>query len=233
MKKTILLLAAIFAVVAIHAQTAQEIVKKYTVANKLDKMSAISTVKISGKMSMMGMEMPMEMWMKNPDKIRTVVNIQGQEMVTAIDGAKGYTINPMSGSNEPTEIPLSQIEQSKNNIVFYNYMEDYLKKGKLTLEGSENVGDKPAFKMKIEMDGGTTMWVFIDKGSYLMVKGTVNANSNGTAVTADIIFSDFKDNNGVFLPMKQATSANGMEFTMIYDKVEVNIPMEDSLFKLK
>jgi hypothetical protein len=233
MKKSILLVAAIFAVVAIQAQTAEEIVKKYTVANKLDKLSGISTVKITGKMSMAGMEIPMEMWMKNPDKLKTVTNINGQEMVTAIDGTKGFTINPMSGSNEPTEISISQIEQSKNSLVFYNYLEEYLKKGKLTLEGSENVGDKPAFKLKIDMEGGTSMSVLIDKSSYLMVKGTINTNSNGMAVTADIVFSDFKDNSGVFLPMKQTTSANGMEFVMIYDKVEVNIPMEDSLFKLK
>jgi hypothetical protein len=233
MKKSILLLASVFAVVAIHAQTAEEIVKKYTVANKLDKLSGISTVKITGKMSMTGMEIPMEMWMKNPDKLKTVMNLNGQEMVTAINGTKGYTINPMTGSTTPTEMPISQVEQSKNSLVFYNYMEEYLKKGKLTVEGSENVGDKPAFKMKIDIDGGTTMMVFIDKSSYLMVKGTINTNNNGMAVTADIVFSDFKDNGGIFLPMKQTTSANGMEFVMIYDKVEVNIPMEDSLFTLK
>lgn len=233
MKKSILLFAAIFAAVVLQAQNAEEIVKKYTVANKYDKISGIQTVRITGRMSMMGMDIPMEISMKNPDKIRTVMSIQGQEMVTAIDGNIGYTIAPMSGSNEPTEIPLSQIEQSRNNLIFYNYMEDYLKKGKLTLEGSENVGDRPAFKLKINMDAGTTMYAFIDKASYLMIKGTVNTNANGTDVTADIIFSDFKDNDGVFLPMKQTTSMTGMEFVMVYDKVEVNIPMVDSLFKLK
>jgi hypothetical protein len=232
MKKSILLLAAVFAVVAIHAQTAEEIVKKYTVANKLDKLSGISTVKITGKMSMMGTEMPMELWMKNPDKLKQVMSYNGQDIVSAIDGAKGYVINPMSGSNTPTEMPLSQVEQSKNSLIYYNFLDAYLKNGKLTLDGSENVGDKPAFKLKIVMEGGTTMWAFIDKSSYLMVKATVNANSNGVDVVADVIYSDFKDNNGVFLPMKQSTTANGMDFIMIYDKVEVNIPMEDSIFKL-
>jgi hypothetical protein len=232
MKKSILLLAAIFAVAVIHAQTAEEIIKKYTVANKLDKLSAISTVKITGKMSMMGTELPMELWMKSPDKLKQVMSFNGQEIVSAIDGTKGYMINPMSGSTTPTEMPLGQIEQSKNSLVFYNYMEAYLKNGKLTLEGSENVGDKPAYKLKIVMDGGTTMWAFIDKSSYLMVKASVNTSSNGVDVTADILYSDFKDNNGVFLPMKMNTSANGMEIIMIYDKVEVNIPMEDSIFKL-
>jgi outer membrane lipoprotein-sorting protein len=233
MKKSILLLVAVLAFVAVHAQTAEEIVKKYTVANKLDKLSGISTVKITGKMSMMGMDVPVEIWMKSPDKLKTVVNLNGQMMVTAIDGTKGYTINPMAGSTEPTEIPVSQVQQSKNSLVFNNYIEDYLKKGKLTLEGSENVGDKPAYKLKIDMEGGTSMRVFIDKGSYLMVKSTINTSQNGMDVNADIIYSDFKDNNGVFLPMKQTTSTSGMDIAIVYNKVEVNIPMEDSIFKLK
>jgi hypothetical protein len=170
--------------------------------------------------------------MKNPDKLKQVMSFNGQEIITAIDGTKGYTINPMSGSTSPTEIPLSQVEQSKNSLIYYNYLDAYLKKGKLTLEGTENVSDKPAFKLKINMEGGTTMWIFIDKSSYYMVKATINANANGVDVVADVIYSDFKDTNGVFLPMKQSTSANGMDIVMVYEKVEVNIPMEDSIFKL-
>jgi len=233
MKKSILILVAVFVAVAINAQTAEEIIKKYTTANKLDKLSGVSTVKITGKMSMAGMDVPMELFMKTPDKLKTVITFNGQQIVTAIDGTKGYSINPMSGSNDPTEIPINQIEQSKSSLVFYNYMEEYLKKGKLTLEGSENVGDKPAFKMKIDMDGGTVMRAYIDKSSYLMVKSTISGSSNGTAVNADITYSDFKDNNGVFLPMKQSTSTNGMDIVLVYSKVEVNIPMEDAIFKLK
>jgi len=45
--------------------------------------------------------------------------------------------------------------------------------------------------------------------------------------------TDYTDNNGVFLPMKTTTSANGMEFIVSFDKVEVNLPMDDSIFQLK
>ena len=33
--------------------------------------------------------------------------------------------------------------------------------------------------------------------------------------------------------MKTTTSAQGMDIVMVFDKVEVNVPMEDSIFKLK
>ena len=77
------------------------------------------------------------------------------------------------------------------------------------------------------------MYMFIDKESYLLQKSSINVNQNGMSVTVDSFPSDYKDNNGVFLPMKTTTSASGMEFVITFDKVEVNIPMDDSIFKIK
>jgi len=72
----------------LNAQTLDEIVKKYSIANKLDKVSGLSTVKITAKMSMMGMDMTMEMWMKNPNKIKTVTSVQGQDIIAVLTGKR-------------------------------------------------------------------------------------------------------------------------------------------------
>lgn len=226
MKKSILLFVALLAVVMVNAQTIEEIVKKYTAANNLDKMAGTSSVKITGKMTAMGMDMTMEMWMKNPDKMRMVMSVMGQEVISIIDGKKGYTI---AGGAEPVEMSLSQVEQNANQNIFNNYLDGYLKKGALTYIGSENVGDKPAYKIKVVVDASTTLTMFIDKASNLLVK-TSASNAEGSA---DITYTDYKDNQGVIIPMKTITSAQGMEMVMIFEKVEVNIPMDDSLFKLK
>jgi hypothetical protein len=229
MKKSILLFVALLTVVMVNAQTVEEIVKKYTAANKLDKMAGTSTVKITGKMSAMGMDLPVEMWMKNPDKMRMVMNMMGQEVVTIIDGKKGYTINPMTGSSAPVEMPQNQVDQNANQNIFNNYMEGYLKKGAITYQGNENVGDKPAYKLKINVDASTTLTMFIDKATNLLVK-TSASTAQGNS---DVTYFDYKETNGVFLPMKTITSSQGMEMVMIFEKVEVNIPMDDALFKLK
>ena len=233
MKKVVIFLTGLLVTCVINAQTLDEIVKKYSEANKQDKISAMSTIKITGKMSAMGMDLPLEMWMKNPNKIKTVTNFNGQEMVSVFDGTKGYSINPMTGSADPVEMTPDQVKQTQNSNFFQNYMENYLKEGKLALDGEENVNDKPAFKIKANLDGGNSTYMFIDKSSYLLVKTTTTVNSGGTAVTVDSYPSDYKETNGILLPMKTTSSAQGMDFTIIFDKVEVNLPMEDSLFKLK
>jgi outer membrane lipoprotein-sorting protein len=233
MKRLVFVLAGLIAISAINAQSLEEIVKKYSAANKQDKVAAMSTIKITAKMSMMGMELPMEMWMKNPNKIKTVTNMNGQEMISVFDGVKGYQINPMTGSTDATVMTPEQAKQTQNSNVFQNYMENYLKNGQLSLEGEEKVNDKPAFKIKASLEGGNTVNIFIDKESYLMVKTSTTINQGGNTITADSYMTDYVDNNGVLLPMKTTTSAGGMEFVVNFTKVEVNIPMDDSIFKIK
>lgn len=233
MKRLILSLTGLFVFILMNAQSLEEIVKKYSVANRLDKITTLSTIKITGKMSMMGMEMPMEMWMKNPNKIKTVTNMNGQEIVSVFDGERGYQINPMAGSNSPVEMTPEQAKQTLNSSIFQNYMFKYFKNGQLSFEGEEKVNEKPAFKLKANIEGGDITYLFIDKESYLLVKTSTNVNQAGTSVIVDSFPTNYTENNGVFIPMKTTTSASGMEFTLTFDKVEVNIPMEDSIFKVK
>jgi len=233
MKKLFLFTTCLLAAVMINAQTLDEIVKKYTEVNKLDKMSNFKTLKITASMSMMGQEMPLEMWMKNPNKIRTVTNFGGQEMIQAYDGVKGYMVNPMAGSSDPVEMTEDQAKSLIKSNIFQNYMADYLKDGKLTLEGEESVNGKPAFKIKAVVSPEATATMFIDKSSYFLVKTSADVNQGGQVMTVESYPSDYTETNGVVLPMKTTTSVSGMDFVMNFTKVEVDIPMEDSIFTIK
>jgi hypothetical protein len=233
MKKFVFILAGLVAFSTINAQSIDEIVKKFSEANHYDKIAGMSSIKITAKMSMMGMELPMEMWMKNPDKVKTVTSFNGQDIISVFDGTKGYSINPMTGSSDPVEMTPEQVKQTQNSNMFKNQLVGYLKDGKLTLEGEENVSDKPAFKLKATLDGGNSTLMFIDKGSYLLVKTTTTMNQGGQDITVDSYPSDYKEMDGILLPMKTTSSAQGMDFTLVFDKVEVNLPMNDTIFKVK
>jgi outer membrane lipoprotein-sorting protein len=235
MKKLFLITTCLLAVVAINAQSLDEIVKKYSDANKLDQISNKQTIKIFANISMMGMEMPMEMWMKKPNKIKTVTNMNGQEMIQVFDGEKGYTVNPMMGSTDPVEMTPEQVTDIQKNNIFQNYLDTYLKKGQLTLEGEESVNGKPAFKIKATLDGGTSASLLIDKDSYLLLKTTTDVTQEGMAMTIESVPSDYTDYNGVFLPMKTTSTVSGMDMEIVttFTKVEVDIPIDDSVFKIK
>jgi len=126
-----------------------------------------------------------------------------------------------------------QIKQADRNNMFNNYMARYLSEGKLTLEGEENVNGKPAFRIKTDLDGTGSATMFIDKSSYLIVKTIATVNQGGMDMTVESFPSDYTETSGILVPMKTTTSASGMEIVTTFTKVEVDVPMEDSVFKIK
>ena len=233
MKKIVFLLTGLIAVAVINAQSLDEIVKNYSVAMKTDKLASVTSIKITGKMSPMGMEMPMVIFMKNPNKIKVIYSFNGQDMVTVFDGEKGYMINPMMGSSDPVELTGDQLAQVQKNNAFKNELINYFKNGQLTLEGEENVNNKPAFKLKVNV-GNSPIFMFLDKGSFMLVKTSATVEQMGTSMNVDSYITDYVDIEGVVMPKKTTSMANGMEAAVItFDKIEVNIPMEDSVFKVK
>ena len=234
MKKLMLLMAGLITASVINAQSLDVIMKNYAAAMKSDELAKITSIKITGKMSAMGMEMPMVMYMKNPNKIRVTYSFNGQEMVSVFDGEKGYMINPMMGSGEPVELTGEQLKQVQNNNVLKNELLNYYNKGQVTLEGQEDVNGKPANKLKINMEGANPIFMYLDKSTNLLVKNTATVDQMGTAMTIDSYMTDYVDIDGVVMPKKTTAMANGMEAAVIsFDKIEVNIPMEDSVFKVK
>lgn len=233
MKKLIFIMAGLIMMSVISAQTLDEIVKKYTEANMLGNLANLKTIKITANMSMQGMEMPMVLWMKNPDKIKSITTFNGQDMIQVFDGQKGYIVSPMTGSSEPVEMTPEQVKQTLRSNMFQNFLANYFKDGNLTLVGEENVNDKPAYKIKAAVEGGTIIDLFIDKNSYLLVKTSTTANVNGMNITMDSYPSDYTITNGLMIPMKTTTSAQGMDIQINFTKVEVDVPMADSIFKIK
>jgi hypothetical protein len=168
MKKLIFILTGLILTSFLNAQSLEDIIQKYTVANKLDKISEIKTLKLTGKTLVMG-----------------------------------------------------------NEIL------QYMKDGHLTLDGEESINNKPAFRLKAIPEGGTVVNIFIDKNLYQVVKSIVNSTLGGTPATVVSFPSEYTETNGVVLPMKTSVSVMGMDMVTTFSKVEVDIPIEDSVFKLK
>jgi len=222
-------------VIIINAQSLEDIINKYTIANNLDSISRFKTIKVTAttksKLSFIMTEMFTETWMKNPDKIKTVTSVNGQDILQVFDGEKGYTI---IASKKPIEMTSEMMEDFAKNNLFQNHITNYLKNGQLTLEGEDIVNGKPAFKLKVTLDGGNNGYMYIDKDSFLLGKMVAfSDNKRGMANTFESYLTDYTETNGILLPMKTTTTANRMEVVTTITKVEFDIPIGDSEFKVK
>lgn len=234
MKRLFIAVAGLIAFTSIiSAQSLEEIIKRYSSAIKADQLANVSTIKITGKMSSMGMEMPMVMQMKKPNKIRVSYSFSGQELISVFDGQKGYMVNPMTGSSAPVELTGDQLKQVQNNNVFNNQIQDYFNAGVMTLEGSEDVKGRPAFKIKAVPQGSNPVIIYIDKETFLPVKTSTSVEQMGTTMNVESFMTDYVEVKGVVMPKKTTAMANGMEAAIIsFDNIEVDIPINDAVFSI-
>src|SRR5258706_7176536 len=102
MKKLLLSVCALFIAVAASAQTADEIIEKHIKAlGGKEKMSAVHSMKATGKMKMGPMEVPVTLTKSRPGQVRMDFTVQGMTGTQAYDGATGWSVMPFMGKKEP------------------------------------------------------------------------------------------------------------------------------------
>ena len=225
---------------AAFAQTTpsvDELVNKNIAARGgVEKLKAIQSVKVTGKgIAMNGLELPMTVVLKRPGLMRTELSLQGRMIVQAFDGTDSWSINPMTGSDEPQKAAADESKQARNRAesTFDGFLMDYKSKGiKVELVGKEDVEGAPAYKLKLTTKDGDVIYNYLDVGTYLDVKTTANVKQMGQEMEVDSYPSDYKSVNGVMMAhtIDQRVGGNSV-MKLVMDKVETNVPIDDAVFK--
>ena len=234
MKKLFILLPAILFATVCSAQTLDEVVNKYYAANGTEQLEKASTIYLEGRVNQMGTEMPMIINNKKPDKVKVVITYNGMEIITLFDGVKGYMMNPLMGLTEPMELTAEQLPSVQEYNLFRNDIMDAFRAGKLKLEGEESVNGKPAYKLTLTDESGSVRTVFIDKESFLTVKTAQKVSQMGQEMEVESYIKEVQDINGVKFPKVITQMVNGAEMgALMFDKIEIDKEIPDSLFTMK
>jgi outer membrane lipoprotein-sorting protein len=229
-------LIVVFVAALAHAQTAEEIVAKNLKAKGgVEKLKAMNSVKITGKISAQGMEFPMTTWARRPNLIRREMTIQDKRVVSAFDGTTVWGINPMmTGSDDPQEMTGPMAQMTKDDADFDGVLVDYKEKGhKVELVGTETLDGKKVHHLKITKKNGQVQHYYIDADSGLEVRtvGSVQMGPTTTEVTTDL--ANYQVVDGLSVPFSMKQSANGAVVAEVkIDKVEFNLPIDDTMFKM-
>jgi outer membrane lipoprotein-sorting protein len=226
------------AALAQDAPSVDDLVAKNVAARGgADKLKSIQTVKVMGTMTApTGMQLPLTISVKRPGMIRTEMNLQGTAIVQAFDGTHAWSINPMTGSNEPTQAGENESQNVRNSADSFmdGPLTDYKARGtKVELAGKEDVNGSPAYKLNLTTKQGMEMTVYLDAKSYLEVRSTGKVSQMGQQMVVDSYPTDYKPEGGVLMAHTIESKVNGTPMMkMSMSKVEVNVPLDDSLFKM-
>lgn len=238
MKRALLLLFILFAGLSTQAQTVDEILKKYLETTGGEQnWKALKTMKATGKMSMMGMDLDFNMTSKTPNKMHMVIKVQGQEIVQAYDGVDAWMLNPLMGGKEPVKIPEEQAKEMTEQEMEDRFI-DYKKKGhEVKLLGKEEVEGTTCFKIELVKNKhndkeDVTEIHFFDAENFVPIL-TVSYARSGPQKGQEVktYLSDYQEVNGLMIPFSTEAKVNGQTMQkMTLQKVTLNESVEDALF---
>lgn len=245
----VIVLAVLVAGVAatVSAQTVDELIARNLAARGgLDKLKAITTMKMSGKLVTQGQEMQIVFWMKRPSLVLQEMTFQGQKMIQgqktfqgqkiirAFDGQKAWMLNPFLGSSTPQEIPGPESSLMKDNSDFDGPLIDYKAKGtRIDLVGPDTVNGAKAYRLKVTRKGGGTTDIYLDAESGLEIKLVNEIDQGGQKLKIETLPSNYKPVSGVLMPHAIKSLVNGqVQAEVTIESIEIGIPIEDSLFKM-
>lgn len=235
MKKLFLLIAGFISFVA-NAQTADEIVQKYSTGiGGLDAFNKVSSAKLTGSVLVQGMELPVTTQIINGKAMRVDVEVEatGQSVVNVYYNGAGWKINPFAGASEATDVSGSELGEFKSQAYLASPLMDYKSRGySIELAGEEDVEGIKTYKIKLNnKDEGKETTYFISKDDYSLIKSTGTRDIQGQEVEIETYYSDYKDFDGLKFSMTRRQETGGQELQSIsFSNVELNVPVDEKIF---
>ncbi len=233
---------AVLYVTPVAAQSVDDLIAKNLQARGGEaKLRATTTMRLTGKVSVQGMELPMIVTAKRPNMMRQEMQIQDKKVVTAFDGEKAWMINPMMGAEAPQEVQGPQGDMTREQSDFDGPLMDYKAKG-TTVElvkgdspdGTEKLADgSKVYKLKVTRKGGRIQYIYLDAESGIEVKTINQIEQGGQNFSIETELSDYRPESGLMVPHSVRNIMNGQPLMqMTVDKVEFNVPIENAFFKM-
>jgi len=238
MKKTLLSVCALFLAVVASAQTADEIIDKHIKAlGGLEKLKAVQSMKMTGKMKAGPMEFPATMVKARPELFRMDFTVQGMTGTQAYDGTTGWSVMPFMGKKDPETMNEDMQKSMKEEADFDGPLIDYKSKGnKVEYVGKEEVEGSPAYKLHLTTKSGTESNLYIDADTYLLIKSESKRKIQGQEVESETIIGDYKEVGGLMFPhsmeMRRKGAPAGASQAIVVEKYELNTKVDAAQFKM-
>lgn len=234
-KTAFLILILSFSVFA-KSQTVAEVLAKYIAYTGGEAhWKNVQTIVISGTYTYGGMAFPFTSYSKRPDRYKFVVPFGGKYFAQAFDGKQGWKIDAFKGETKKTILTGTPARAMLNeaDVALEPPFMAYGKKGhQAILEGEDTASGVRCYKVTfIQATGETETYFFDVKNGALLKKTAVSKNSELEGAVLQTVYSDYRTVNGIRLPFKAASSANGqMVLVIVLKKVLFNKPLPDKLF---
>ncbi|HUX07243.1 MAG TPA: hypothetical protein VMX35_08015 [Acidobacteriota bacterium] len=232
-------LLVLMAVAVADAQTAEEIIAKAVDAmGGAEVLKAINTSRVIGRFSIpsYGLNLPMEVFSKRPNKKKIMLDFEGQQFIRCTNGTVAWQINPMDGITEPT--PLNAYSTRLFNMTASSdafYFDLEARGVKTEFIGKEIVEGEELNHLRYSFPGDFVFDLFFDARTGLpRLSIIVYTNpDSGAEVELKTLLSDYRETNGITIAFREENMEGEMQTIFEIISLETNIEVDDSIFEIR
>ena len=221
-----------------QAMTADQIIEKNIAARGgLKAWREVQTLMMSGKMdagTKQNVELPFVMKLKRPRMSRIELEFAGKTALQVYDGNAGWKVRPFMGRNGVEPFSPAELNDSAGEADLDGYLIDHEAKGiKAELIGRDVVENRDAYKLKLTLNTGQVLHIWVDAQSFLEVKieGTPR-KLDGKMHNVEVYYRNYSSTNGLKIPLVLETVVENVQPTrkITIEKVVVNPKLEENDF---
>lgn len=218
----------------VRSQDLTEVLNSHFKAIGQEKLTAVNSMKTSGKTIAQGMELDFNIFTQRPEKFRLEVDIQGAKMIQAFDGEKGWFVAPWTGSLDPIEISGIQLKSIKQQANMDGMLYNYAEKGYTTeLLGKEDMEGTEVFKIKQTDKDGDVYYYFIDAENFVLLKTSSKVKMGESEVESETFYSNYKEFEGMMMAYSFESKTNGQTVSQInISNIELNPEIDPAIFTM-
>src|SRR5262249_33784463 len=136
---------------------------------------------------------------------------------------------------EPVEGP--DLKSLQEDVDFDGPLVDYRNKGnKIELVGKEKFAGTDVYNLRATLSTGAVRNYYISAGNFLGVGMAGRRLTQDKETDFEITLEDFREVNGIKLPFRaqhhSRNEASDVTLVFTFARVELNVPLDDSLFKM-
>ncbi|MBK8166993.1 MAG: hypothetical protein IPK64_13720 [bacterium] len=193
---------------------------------------AIQSQKASGKVLSHGMEMPITLLTARPNLMRVEVTVMGMSMVNAFDGTTGWSINPMTGSQDPQPMGELEMKNARLQADMDGPLQNWEARGWVgEYLGEEEVEGTAAHRLRIDTKQDLVLEMWLDAETFLPLKQNAKVKFEQQEIESQMYFSDYRTQDGLVIPFSlEARQGDQVMMNMVFDSIEFGVPVDPALF---
>jgi photosynthetic reaction center cytochrome c subunit len=208
--------------------TADELLEKFVQADGgTAAIDGITSRVMRGTIDFSGKSFPIDIYSKAPDQRISFTHLPEGESVTAFNGHEGW----LSMTNRPPrDMQGSDLEAAAIDAELH--LATHLKQMFRSAEvrGTEKIDDQTAYVFLGQRENKPPMLLYFDQKSGLLLRMVRFADTALGLLPTQIDYADYKENDGVKVPLRWTLSRPEGRFTIQISEIQQNVPVEESKF---